>query len=405
MALLDLDQYKYTLPESKIAKFPLKKRDQSKLLFYDQGIITHHKFPGITSLLPQESLLVFNETKVIPARLNFYKKTGAAIEIMLLNPIAPSTDINVAMSATKRVNWACMIKNLRKWKQDNVLEESISTGNEDIILTARLIKKEKQYVQFEWERDDLSFSEILSFTGKVPLPPYLKREPIFEDKARYQTVYSKNKGAVAAPTAGLHFTKKIIDDIAANDHITDYITLHVSAGTFQPIQEQDIKRHMMHTESAVIKKSNIRNLINNMGNIVAIGTTSMRTLESIYWFGVKLMCTKEKYFFVEKLFPYNQNRINLPSPIDALHAVNNYMDELKIEEMHGETQIFIFPGYDFKICNGLVTNYHMPESTLMLLVAAFVGDDWKKIYDTALNNEYRFLSYGDSSFLIPSHKK
>jgi S-adenosylmethionine:tRNA ribosyltransferase-isomerase len=405
MTHLDLDHYKYTLPESKIAKFPLSKRDQSKLLFYNQGVVTHHKFPDITSLLPPESLLVFNETRVIPARLTFHKKTGAVIEIMLLNPIAPSTDINIAMSATRKFTWVCMIKNLRKWKQENVLEESITIGNKNIILTARLINKEKQHVQLEWERDGLSFSEILGFTGKVPIPPYLKREPILQDKVRYQTVYSKNKGAVAAPTAGLHFTKKIIDDIAAKNHVTDYITLHVSAGTFQPIQEKDIKSHNMHTESIVINKSNIRNLTNNLGNIIAVGTTSMRTLESIYWFGVKLLLPKEEHFFIDKLIPYNQTRINLPSPVEALHAVNNHMGNMKTKEIHGETQIFIFPGYDFKICNGLITNYHMPGSTLMLLVAAFVGDDWKKIYDEALKSNYRFLSYGDSSFIRPRKPK
>jgi S-adenosylmethionine:tRNA ribosyltransferase-isomerase len=401
MTALDLDKYQYRLPESKIARFPLKKRDQSKLLFYRQGEISHFIFKDIPALLPAESLLVFNETKVIPARLNFFKNTGASIEIMLLNPVDPSSDINITMSASCQVTWKCMIKNLRKWKPGQMLEEKISIHGVDLILNASLIDKENNYVRFNWENRNITFAKILNKSGIVPLPPYLKREPVPKDKPRYQTVYSKNKGAVAAPTAGLHFTKKIISEITASNHDTDYITLHVSAGTFQPIHEQDIRRHNMHTESIIVKRSNIRNLINKLGNIIAVGTTSMRTLESIYWYGVMLLNEKKKQFFIDKLMPYKMDHQSLPHVMEALQAVMNHLDECKIEEIHGETQIFIFPGYDFKICNGLITNYHMPKSTLMLLVAAFVGDDWRLIYNAALENNYRFLSYGDSSLLIP----
>jgi len=402
MADLNLDNFKYILPESRIARFPVKKRDHSKLLFYNKGKISHHRFIDITSLLPDESLLVFNETRVIPARLIFHKKTGAAIEIMLLNPVAPSHDLNISLAVTGEVIWECMIKNLRKWKPESTLEEKLIHKNGQFILKARLVDRGKKYVQFTWDLDKMTFAKILALYGNVPLPPYLKREPVPDDKSRYQTVYSKNNGAVAAPTAGLHFTKKILKDIADSNHATDYITLHVSAGTFQPIQEQDILKHNMHTENIIVRKSNVRNIINNLGNIVAVGTTSMRTLESIYWYGVKLLHGKGDCFFIEKLFPYKQADKNLPGIKETLHAVINYMDEQNLEEIRGETQIFIFPGYDFKLSNGLITNYHVPGSTLMLLVAAFVGEDWKKIYDAALASDYRFLSYGDSSLLIPN---
>ena len=398
---LNLDQYKYDLPESKIARFPLKHRANSKLLFYNKGKISHHSFSDIESLLPRKSLLVFNETKVIPARLNFKKHTGAVVEIMLLNPIAPSEDINIAMSTARKVSWKCMIRNLRKWQQDTTLHTIISLEKEDIQLSARLVDKEEKHVEFQWFSDLYTFSDILNFSGKVPLPSYLKREPVPMDRSRYQTIYSKNDGAVAAPTAGLHFTKKILKEINARGHISDFITLHVSAGTFRPIQVEDIKQHDMHRESIIVNRSNVLNLVNNIGRTIATGTTSMRTLESLYWFGVKVIQKKEDHLFIDKLYPYQHDTCHLPSTRDALIAVGNFMDERNIEEIHGETEIFLFPGYQFRVCDGLITNYHMPASTLMLLVAAFVGIDWRKIYNAALSEDYRFLSYGDSSFLIP----
>jgi len=401
MASLDLNKYIYELPESRIARFPLEERAQSKLLFFNKGEISHHYFSEISSLLPTHSLLVFNETKVIPARLHFRKTTGASIEIMLLNPVAPSSDINISMSARNKTTWKCMIKNLRRWDPENILETIIHLEKKDIQLTASLVNKEEKHVEFVWDNDRNTFSDILNFSGKVPLPPYLKREPVPLDTPRYQTVYSKNDGAVAAPTAGLHFTKNILKDIMDKNHISDFITLHVSAGTFRPIQVEDIRQHDMHRENIIVKRSNIVNLVNNLGRTIAVGTTSMRTIESMYWFGVKLLEKKEDHLFIEKLYPYDHDRNTLPVTKEALQTVLDYMDEEKIDELHGETEIFIFPGYSFKVCNGLITNYHMPASTLILLVAAFVGDDWKKIYDVALKENYRFLSYGDSSFLIP----
>jgi S-adenosylmethionine:tRNA ribosyltransferase-isomerase len=404
MSALELDEFIYDLPESRIAKFPLDKRDQSKLLHYNKGVISHYQFRDINSILPEKSLLVFNETKVIPARLSFFKETGAVIEVMLLNPIQPALDVNISMSSNSSVTWECMVKNMKKWKPGQILIRDISINDEIINLEARLIDRENNHVELSWKNPGLTFADILEYSGKVPIPPYLKREPTAIDKPRYQTVYSRNKGAVAAPTAGLHFTDEIIRDIQAKNHDTDYLTLHVSAGTFQPIQEKDVRKHDMHRETILVSISNLRKIQNNLGNIIAVGTTSMRTLESIYWYGVKLLLEKDRTFFIEKLYPYNMSEAKLPSVSESLNAITDHMNILNLEQIQGETQIFIIPGYQFRICSGLITNFHMPRSTLMLLVAAFVGNDWKKIYDEALRNDYRFLSYGDSSFLIPESR-
>jgi len=401
MSDLELDKFKYDLPESRIARYPLEKRDLSKLLFYNKGVITHHTFKEISDLLPENSLLVFNETKVIPARLTFFKETGATIEVMLLNPVEPSNDINITMRSRSKVIWECMVKNIKRWKPGQILSTKVSRNDEISEVEARLVNKSLNQVEISWKNPDITFSDILEYSGKVPLPPYLKREPIPLDKPRYQTVYSKNEGAVAAPTAGLHFTEEIINGIKSLKHITDYLTLHVSAGTFQPIKEKDVRKHDMHKETILVTRANIENLITKLGNIVAVGTTSMRTLESLYWYGVKLISGEGDLFFIEKLYPYSNFDNDLPSVNKSLQAIIDHMNNMNIDRIDGETQIFILPGYKFKICDGLITNYHMPGSTLMLLVAAFVGDDWKKIYNEAMKNDYRFLSYGDSSFLLP----
>jgi S-adenosylmethionine:tRNA ribosyltransferase-isomerase len=404
MPALELDEFKYDLPESRIAKFPLDKRDESKLLHYNKGELSHYQFRDINRLLPGKSLLVFNETKVIPARLSFFKETGAVIEVMLLNPLKPSRDVNISMSSNESVTWQCMVKNLKKWKPTQTLVRDLTISDEIIKLEARLIDRDNNHVEISWKDPGLTFADILEYSGKVPLPPYLKREPVAIDKPRYQTVYSRNKGAVAAPTAGLHFTDKIIREIKETDHDTDYLTLHVGAGTFQPIKEKDIRKHDMHRETILVSISNLEKIKKNLGNIVAVGTTSMRTLESIYWYGVKLLSGEDISFFIEKLYPYDMPDNKLPSVNESLNAIIDHMTKMNIEQIQGETQIFILPGYKFRICQGLITNFHMPGSTLMLLVAAFVGDDWKRIYDEALSNDYRFLSYGDSSFLIPENQ-
>ncbi len=397
---VNLDNYDYPLTEDKIARFPLEERDRSRLLVYKKGRISHHVFTDIPGLLPDDSLLVFNETRVISARINFIKPSGASIEILLLHPVSPSAVMPVAMNARKRTVWQCMIKNFRKWNDGLTLHLSLNKTT-TIKLTAEIEDRNNNLIAFSWEPANLTFSDIIEMVGKTPLPPYMKRDPETVDSNRYQTVYSKNKGAVAAPTAGLHFTDQVIDELRKRGHKTDFITLHVSAGTFQPIREKEIKKHPMHTEQIILSRKNIQQLLNHPDRIIAVGTTSLRTLESIFWYGVKLMRKMEEDLSIEKLFPYQYGKEELPSLKQSLETVLNYMDKRQVAELRGETEIFIFPGYTFRICKGLITNYHVPRSTLILLVAAFTGDDWRLIYDEAIRQEYRFLSYGDSSLLLP----
>lgn len=383
------DQYTYELPKDRIAKFPLEDRAAAKLLHYNQGSVKHRIFKEIDEVMPANSTLFFNDTRVIPARLIFLKGTGAKIEIFLLDPAAPSTDVEHTMSASTKCSWHCMIGNSKKWRTGQVLRMELESG---LVLSAT---RDNTTVHFEWHSDH-SFSEILDKAGKIPLPPYIDREPMELDTPRYQTVYSKHEGAVAAPTAGLHFTPQVIARINARFKI-DYLTLHVSAGTFQPIKSS-VLEHPMHKEQVVISKENIQNLLDSEKTI-AVGTTSMRTLESLYWYGVQLISGKED-FKVSKLAPYElQQDIPLAQ---SLQAVYEYMEKKNLYRMLGYTEIFIFPGYRFRVCQGLITNFHLPGTTLMMLIAAFVGEDWKKIYNEALANDYRFLSYGDSSLLIPS---
>lgn len=396
-----LSDFDYSLPDSRIARFPLQERDQSNLLVYRKGNIQHRKFYEIGELLPPESLLVFNETKVIPARLEFSKATGARIEIFLLDPVYPSTDSAITLKSHQPVVWHCLIKNLKKWNQGLVLEKQISAGSEVIRLKAGKYDYEGNLISLSWEPEKFTFGEVLENLGKVPLPPYLKREPIAEDRERYQTVYSRNEGAVAAPTAGLHFTQEILHELRKKGFKTDYVTLHVSAGTFQPIRHEDITRHPMHSEQISLTRDNIRNLLQGSGPVIAIGTTSMRTLESLYWYGVKLIKGIDREPTVDTLLPYRFNADELPEKKESLQATLDYMSEYGLDKFSGETRIFLFPGYQFRICDGLVTNFHMPRSTLLLLIGAFIGNSWKTIYQEALENGYRFLSYGDSSLLLP----
>jgi S-adenosylmethionine:tRNA ribosyltransferase-isomerase len=384
---LKLDDFLYDLPEGRIAKHPPVNRSDSKLLFYDQGNISHHGFRNISELIPEGSLLVFNDTKVIPARIILHKETGARIEIFLLEPLLPSKVHEEVMNAKNTCTWKCMIGNARKWKVGNALK------HETIQLEA--IRVSEDEVRFEWA-NDLTFSDLLTEIGKIPLPPYINREVNEADEDRYQTVYSKMKGAVAAPTAGLHFTDDIIQQIQNRNISTDYLTLHVSAGTFQPIKSQNIAEHEMHNEQIWISRKNIENLLNTE-QVIAVGTTAMRTLESTYWYGVKLGLGSTD-FFISKEDAYTLSPI---SRNEALENILAEMDKRGVDQLGGHTEIFIYPGYTFQICKGLVTNYHMPGSTLILLVSSFLGEDWRKIYSEALDNDYRFLSYGDSSLLMP----
>jgi S-adenosylmethionine:tRNA ribosyltransferase-isomerase len=393
-----LSDYEYTLPEERIAKFPLEKRDESKLIHFKNNKISHHHFFDLPELIPSGSMMVFNNTKVIPARLIFQKESGAKIEIFLLKPVAPSHVINEVMLNTSSVTWETMIGNLKKWKEGEILKGQVVLNGQEFILSAKLVNRGNNSVEFIWTGENIPFVSIVEASGEVPLPPYLKRKATAEDKPRYQTVYSKKEGAVAAPTAGLHFTDETFQKLKDNKVKHEFLTLHVSAGTFQPIKNENVTEHDMHSEQVVIDLETVRNLSQQEEKIIAVGTTSMRTLESLYWFGVQLLFENTNHFFIPKLYPYQIDK-NLPSRKESLQAVRKFMECKGLHEITGSTEIFIMPGYDFKVCDGLITNFHQPSSTLILLVASFTKGEWKKIYGEALRNDYRFLSYGDSSLL------
>ena len=395
---IDLKDYEYTLPEDRIAKFPLEKRDSSQLLEYRKGTIQHHHFFDLPRLLDSDSLLVYNNTKVIPARLIFQRQTGARIEVFLLQPIAPSRVMSEIMTSKKPVIWETLVGNLKKWKEDETLQGIITIDNQEVILTARLVNKELMQVEFSWNAEKIAFVDLVEACGETPLPPYLNRKAEETDKSRYQTVYSEKEGAVAAPTAGLHFSDEVFADLRAKGIQEAALTLHVSAGTFQPIKVQAVEEHPMHSEQMEIKRETIEKLLNHSEKIVAVGTTSVRTLESMYWYGVQLIENRGNRFEIEKLAPY-VSRASLPTRREVLEAIKNEMERSGSDTLIGTTSIFIFPGYKFQLVDGLITNFHQPGSTLVLLIAALVGEGWKKIYQEALDSNYRFLSYGDSSLL------
>ena len=409
MQNIKLSDYTYDLPDERIAKFPLSKRDESKLLVYQRGEISHTVFKNITDYLPKNSLLVFNNTKVIPARIYFQKSTGAVIQLFLLHPILPTSVINLAMEVTNSCVWECMIGNKKRWKKGDILSQILMIDNQEVEVKAEIFDEEKNHVKLSWEKAEsetfvtvnntLKFVDLIQFLGQIPLPPYLNREAETADYETYQTVYSEKKGAVAAPTAGLHFTQEVLQNLEKQGIKQEFLTLHVGAGTFQPIKVENVIEHKMHNEQVVFTKKNIENLLANLGNIIPIGTTSMRTLESIYWYGVKFLKGDNYPLLIEKLYPYQHE--NLPSTEESLKAILEEMERKNIEEITAETEIFIFPSYQFKLCKGIITNYHQPESTLILLIAALIGEDWRKIYKEAITKDYRFLSYGDSSLLLP----
>jgi S-adenosylmethionine:tRNA ribosyltransferase-isomerase len=392
-AMIDINNFTYTLPDERIAKFPLANRDQSKLLVYKNGTIEHHQFSSIVNHLPGGALLVFNNTKVIPARLHFKKESGANIEVFLLEPVLPSTLMIEAMQCVGSCQWTCTIGNLKRWKKGGTLHKVIGLTQ----LNATLLDETKQLVEFSWE-GNLTFADVVEQSGETPLPPYLKRKAEASDKERYQTVYSKHEGAVAAPTAGLHFTPAILHQFSSRDIHQEFVTLHVSAGTFQPIKTANAMEHAMHREQIIVSKSTIENLLSHRGPIVVVGTTAMRTLETLYWMGASIVADNANPLSIDQHLPYKRNEKNV-SKAQALEAILLYMEDHSLEELIGHTSIFIHPGYSFKMCDAIITNFHQPGSTLILLVAAFVGDDWRNIYTEALQNDYRFLSYGDSSLL------
>ena len=395
---IDLARYRYELPDSRIARYPLAKRDQSKLLHYHKGKINHLAFSDITDLIEPGSSLFFNNTKVIPARMIFHKDTGAQIEIFLLKPVFPCHILSLVMEEKHSVSWECMIGNFKKWRGGQRLTRKLTGEAGSCTLEVQV--EDRNIVRFTWNNSALSFAEIVEMAGRTPLPPYLNRESEPGDKLRYQTVYSEKEGAVAAPTAGLHFTPEILNALAEKKVKKSFLTLHVSAGTFQPIKTENVADHPMHSEQLVVSIQSIKDVMDAEQRVIAVGTTSMRSLESLYWFGLRLLGGNED-FDIEKPEPY-QRENELPGRKEAFEAILSWMKKRGLSQITGSTGIFLFPGYRFRVCDGLITNFHQPGSTLMLLVGAFIGEDWQKVYDEALTNDYRFLSYGDSSLLIPT---
>ena len=394
--VLSISDYNYPLPEARIAKYPLPERDHSKLLIYKDGEVREDRFFRVGDYIPAHSLLVYNNTRVIQARLVFHKPSGARIEIFCLEPLSPH-DYQLSLSSTEGCTWKCMIGNAKKFR-DTSIDMPLQVAGNDVVL--RATKGEQMgntfAVTFLWE-GGLSFAEILDAVGELPIPPYLNRPTEERDKTTYQTVYSRIKGSVAAPTAGLHFTEAVLADLRQRGIKTTELTLHVGAGTFQPVKTEDANLHTMHTEIIAVPRQAIVDILANLGHIVAVGTTSMRTLESLYFLGCMLL-RGDRSLHVPQFMPYEQEWTL--STEEALRALLAYLDETHQDTLHAETQIMIKPGYRFRVVEQLITNFHQPKSTLLLLVSAFVGEDWKKIYDYALTHDFRFLSYGDSSILF-----
>ena len=406
-----IEEYNYPLPDERIAKYPLAQRDQSKLLIYRNGQLSEDRFYRVGEYLPADSLLIYNNTRVIQARLEFHKQSedgtqGARVEIFCLEPLEPH-DYQLSLGSTDGCTWKCMIGNAKKWKTGALaLPVVLPSGEEVRLLAEKGAQTGNTFaVNFSWEGVSVSFAEILDAVGELPIPPYLNRKTEESDKTTYQTVYSRIKGSVAAPTAGLHFTDDVLDGLRQRGIQTAEVTLHVGAGTFQPVKVADANQHTMHTEIIAVPKTTIQTIIENLGHIVAVGTTSMRTLESLYFLGVQLHDTLHSTphtlhhtLSVAQFEPYEM--AHTLSTYEALQAIVEYLEQTGQDTLHAETQIMIKPGYVFHVVDQLITNFHQPKSTLLLLVSAFVGGDWHTIYDYALSHDFRFLSYGDSSILF-----
>ena len=397
IAIADFD---YPLPDDRIAKFPLERRDQSKLLVYCGGSIAESRFDHVPDLLPPDTLLIFNNTKVIHARLFFRKPTGSTIEVFCLEPF----QMPVALSFEQRghCTWNCFIGNNKKWKEGS-LTRQLDIHGQSVTLTATRRKAvgNAWIVDFDWD-GGLSFAELIDQAGVIPLPPYLHREAVSSDNERYQTVYALHQGSVAAPTAGLHFSPEVFEALRQKGIATDFITLHVGAGTFKPVSTPTIGEHEMHVEKIEISRSNIECILNHLGHtVIPVGTTTVRTIESVYWFGVKLSRnSKLDAMHVMQWDPYELESLSV-STEHAYQNVLQWLDEQGIEQLEGDTQLMIAPGYRYHVISGLITNFHQPKSTLLLLVSALVGDAWKECYRYALDHEFRFLSYGDSCLFLP----
>ena len=415
---IHISDYNYDLPDSRIAKFPVSPRDTSKLLVYRHGEISDDIFYNLPKYLPQKSLMVFNNTKVIQARMHFRKETGALIEVFLMEPAAP-TDYELMFQTRGECSWLCMVGNLKKWKEGSLVrtfDVAGSTINFKAKMRRDIIDAKSggtnYWVDFAWDNPQVSFAEILDAVGELPIPPYLNRETQDSDKTTYQTVYSKIKGSVAAPTAGLHFTDKVLAAIDAAGVRREELTLHVGAGTFKPVKSEEIDGHTMHTEYVCVRRDTLQTLLDYDCCAIAVGTTSVRTLESLYYMGVKLeanpeaaeedlhVCQWEPYEKADGT-PVDGNLIDGITPQKAISNIIAWLDKNNLKTLHSSTQIIIAPGYEYKIVKVLVTNFHQPQSTLLLLVSAFLKGDWRNVYDYALSHDFRFLSYGDSSILIP----
>ncbi|MBQ1627300.1 MAG: S-adenosylmethionine:tRNA ribosyltransferase-isomerase [Prevotella sp.] len=401
---IHISDYTYELPDERIAKFPIAQRDHSKLLVYRHGEVSEDVFYHLPDYLPTGALMVFNNTKVIQARIHFRKETGALIEVFLLEPAAPS-DYELMFQTHGHCEWYCLVGNQKKWKEGS-LRRSLEVNGVTLTLQATRLGEHgtSQHIAFDWDNDNVSFAEILDVVGELPIPPYLNRETQESDKTTYQTVYSKIKGSVAAPTAGLHFTDQVLSELDAHGIDREELTLHVGAGTFKPVKSEEIGGHEMHSEYISVRKQTLEKLLRHHASAIAVGTTSVRTLESLYYMGVKLEQNPnltEEQLHVNQWEPYQLSAEQEITPEKAIQNLLDYLIRNDLNTLHTSTQIIIAPGYQYKIVKMLVTNFHQPQSTLLLLVSAFVHGDWRKIYDYALAHEFRFLSYGDSSLLIP----
>ncbi len=401
---IHISDYTYELPDERIAKFPIAQRDHSKLLVYRHGEVSEDVFYHLPDYLPTGALMVFNNTKVIQARIHFRKETGALIEVFLLEPAAPS-DYELMFQTHGHCEWYCLVGNQKKWKEGS-LRRSLEVNGVMLTLQATRLGEHgtSQHIAFDWDNDNVSFAEILDAVGELPIPPYLNRETQESDKTTYQTVYSKIKGSVAAPTAGLHFTDQVLSELDAHGIDREELTLHVGAGTFKPVKSEEIGGHEMHSEYISVRKQTLEKLLRHHASAIAVGTTSVRTLESLYYMGVKLEQNPnltEEQLHVNQWEPYQLSAEQEITPEKAIQNLLDYLKRNDLNTLHTSTQIIIAPGYQYKIVKMLVTNFHQPQSTLLLLVSAFVHGDWRKIYDYALAHEFRFLSYGDSSLLIP----
>ncbi|MDP2176693.1 MAG: S-adenosylmethionine:tRNA ribosyltransferase-isomerase [Bacteroidota bacterium] len=393
MTNYSLEQFNYELPEAFIAQIPVEPRDSSKLLVFNQNKISETIFSNLLEVLPENATLIFNDAKVIPARIFLQNKNGAKIELFLLQPF--QQEYTASLNSTSETIWECLIGNKKKW----ALTDSLNLNIDQTQIHFSIISD--QVVKIKWN-NGLSFIEILTMIGSMPLPPYIKRNAIENDTNRYQTVYSKTLGSVAAPTAGLHFTKQLIDKISEKSIPRLNVTLHVSAGTFLPVKTENITEHPMHHEFFSCNVSTIHSIIQSHEKLIAVGTTSIRVMESLYWVGFKIIKKLDHPLDIEQFLwrQYSEER-ELPSLQESYTAIKDYMQTNQLSVLSGQTSIMIMPGYQFKVIKGLVTNFHQPKSTLLFLVSALIGEDWKKIYQYAITNKFRFLSYGDSSLLLP----